>query len=67
MTYTGCKQLSLETSVEKQTLQLCLCVCVCVKCSKFRMAGGKVTNDEEHKHPVLSFEPHNEYELFRGF
>lgn len=55
MTYTGCKQLSLETSVEKQTLQLCLCVCVCGKYSKFRMAGGKVTNDEEHKHPVLSF------------
>lgn len=53
MTYTGCKQLSLETSVEKQTLQLSLCVCV--KYSKFRMAGGKVTNDEEHKHPVLSF------------
>lgn len=32
MTYTVCKQLSLETSVEKQTLQLCLFfVCVCVE------------------------------------
>lgn len=29
MTYTVCKQLSLETSVEKQTLQLCsFFVCV---------------------------------------